>query len=157
MLGNKVRRDGHIGPGGQVSEGKRVVFREITPCFMTHADKNIHLNLQGSFVQPSCTGVRSVPNIKSRRGEHLTSRGLELPASLPTNVVGRQVCRAFGGVGRRLFFLSLHLVRNESGQSKKDNMILLASQQLSHVCNFNRFHYVGDKMQLHWICLCCFS
>lgn len=44
MLGNKVRKDG---PGGQVSEGKREVFREITPCFTAHTDKKQTFQLAG--------------------------------------------------------------------------------------------------------------
>ena len=41
-LGNKARRDGHVGPGGQASGGTERVFREITPCFMTHTDTQAH-------------------------------------------------------------------------------------------------------------------
>lgn len=42
-LGNKARRDGHVGPGEGASVWREErVFREITPCFMTHTDTQAH-------------------------------------------------------------------------------------------------------------------
>lgn len=60
-LGNKVRRDGHIGPGGQVCEGKRGVFREITLCFMTHTEKKHTFKLTGFICAtfPYCCQIYS--------------------------------------------------------------------------------------------------
>lgn len=83
-LGNKVRRDGHIGPGGRCVKGKEGCLGKSHYALWPTLRKNTHLNLQGSFVQPSHTVVRSILNMAILN--ICSRRGLELPVSLPTNM-----------------------------------------------------------------------